>query len=144
MEEQQKLDLFTKRYLGALFIAAVVLLLWWLSGLDFRVGELNDTLRADPELAAYPYQFEVMSLQDGVATVSSPRSAQVPALLYLRIVYPELNNASVTDDSMMAAQEALAAMQARAGEIVISQDDVQSVRWVIDSKWYAYHGVYLD
>ena len=63
---------------------------------------------------------------------------------FLRVVYPELNNASVTDDSMMAAQDTLASIQSHAGKLVKSQDYVESIRWTIDRKWYAYHGIYLD
>lgn len=143
-EEQQGLDQFTKRYLVTLLIAALALLVWWIAGLDSRVSKLNDILKADPELASYPYKFEVRSLENGVAEVSSPRSAQVPVVQFLRIAYPELNSAGVTDDSMMAAQDTLVNMQSRAGKLVSSQDYVTSVRWAIDRKWYAYRGVYLD
>ncbi|MCP5163829.1 MAG: hypothetical protein H6990_02060 [Pseudomonadales bacterium] len=141
---RQGLDTFTRRYLVILICLAAALLLWWLAGLDSRVSELNKILRADPELAAYPYQFEVISLQDGVAEMSSPRSAQVPVSQFLRLAYPQLANTSVTDDAMMAAQDTLATLQSRAAKLVASQGDVNSVRWTLDRKWYAYHGIYLD
>ena len=54
------------------------------------MSALNDLLRADPQLAAYPYRFEVLSLENGVAEISSPRSAQVPVVQFLRLVHPEL------------------------------------------------------
>lgn len=144
MAQEQRLDPFTRRYLAVLLIAGAVALVWWMSGLDSRVGQLNDLLQADPQLAAYPYQFRVLSLDDGVAEMSSPRSAQVPVVQFLRIVYPELGHTSVTDDAMMAAQDRLASLQSHAGKLVAGQPDVQSIRWSIDKKWYAYHGVYLD
>ena len=106
--------------------------------------DVLDQVLADPELAAYPYQFEVISLQDGVAEMSSPRSAQVPVSQFLRLVYPQLANTSVTDDAMMAAQDTLATLQSRAAKLVASQGDVNSVRWTLDREWYAYHGIYLD
>jgi cytochrome bd-type quinol oxidase subunit 2 len=141
---RQGLDTFTKRYLTALLVLAAALLLWWLAGFDSRLSELNDMLRSDPELAGYPYQFEVLSLESGVAEISSPRSAEVPVVQFLRLAYPELANTSVTDDSMMAAQAALVQVQSRAGKLVSSQDDVESIRWTLDRDWYAYHGIYLD
>lgn len=141
---RQDLDAFTKRYLAVLLVLAAGLLLWWLAGLDSRVSALNDLLRADPQLAAYPYRFEVLSLENGVAELSSPRSAQVPVVQFLRLVYPELATTSVTDDAMMAAQEALVQMQSRAGKLVSAQDDVESIRWTLDRDWYAYQGIYLD
>lgn len=142
--KQQGLDPFTKRYLVILMIAAAALLVWWIAGLDSRVSKLNDILQSDSKLAAYPYQFKVISLKNGEAVVSSPRSAQVPVVQFLRIAYPELKNASVTDDSMMAAQDILVSIQSHAGKLVKSQDYVESIRWTIDRKWYAYHGIYLD
>ena len=141
---RQELDAFTKRYLAVLLVLAAGLLLWWLAGLDSRVSALNALLRADPQLAAYPYRFEVLSLENGVAEISSPRSAQVPVVQFLRLVYPELATTSVTDDAMMAAQKALVQMQSRAGKLVSAQDDVQSIRWTLDRDWYAYQGIYLD
>ncbi len=142
--KQSGLDTFTKRYLSALVIAAAVLLVWWIAGLDSRVSELNDLLRADTQLAHYPYQFKVISMDDSVAIVSSPRSAQVPAAQFLRIIHPELSNKSVTDDAMMAAQDTLAGIQSHAATLIKRQGDVDSIRWELDKTWYAYHGVYLD
>lgn len=144
MAESSGMDTFTKRYAVALLVLASLVGIWWISSLDGRVNALNTILRSDPQLAGYPYQFEVISFQDGVAEISSPRSAQVSAMQFLRIVYPELNTASAVDESMMAAQDVLASMQSRAGELVSGEDYVQSIRWSIDKKWYAYHGVYLD
>lgn len=142
--ERPGLDRFTKRYLAALAVVAAALLAWWIGGLDSRVNELNDILRSDPTLSSYPYEFKVISLKNGEAVMSSPRSAQVPVMQFLRIVYPELNNAGVTDDAMMAAQDALAGVQSHAAALVKRQRDVDSIRWEIDRTWYAYHGVYLD
>lgn len=143
-KERQGLDAFTKRYLFALLIVAAAILIWWISSLDSRVSTLNSILQADSRLAEYPYHFEVISLKNGVAEIASPRSAQVPAMKFLRIVYPELQHASAIDVTMMDAQDALASVQSHAGKLISSQKGVQSIRWSIDRKWYAYHGIYLD
>ena len=117
---------------------------WWFSGWDTRVSELNEILEVDKELAAYPYQFKVLSLDDGIAEISSPRSAEVPVIQFLRIVYPQLRNRGVLDEPVMAAQDTLAAMQSRAGKLVSEEPDVKSIRWSIDRQWYASRGVYLN
>ncbi len=144
MSEPTGLDPFTKRYLAGLLIVTVLGLAWWLSGWDTRVSQLNAILEQDQELAAYPYRFKVLSLENGIAEISSPRSADVPVIQFLRIVYPELQSRGVLDESVMAAQDKLVAVQSRAGKLVSDQADVTSIRWSIDRPWYASQGVYLD
>ncbi|QFU77702.1 hypothetical protein EY643_00745 [Halioglobus maricola] len=112
--------------------------------MDTRVGELNDLLDADAELAAYPYSFRVLSLEEGVASMSSPRSAQLSAIQGLRILFPELETESAISPAMMAAQEQLAAVQSRAGKLVGAHENVNRVRWVLDERWLARHGVYVQ
>jgi hypothetical protein len=143
MTEKPGLDEFTKRYLAGLLIVTVLCLVWWLSGWDRRVSQLNAILEADTELAAYPYQFKVISLDNGIAKVSSPRSAEVPVIQFLRIIYPELQRLSVMDEPVMAAQDQLVKIQSRAGKLVSDQEDVKSIRWPLDNQWYESHGVYL-
>jgi len=58
--------------IGLGVIAALVLA--FVASCDPRVGELNELLKADPQLAAYPYSFRVLELEEGVAVMSSPRS----------------------------------------------------------------------
>lgn len=147
MNEQQKntrLDNFTRNYLYVLAGLVLIGFIWWLSSLDFRVREINKLLDADPELAAYPYPFRVISLEKGVAKMSSPRSAKVSAIQSLRLMYPELQQRSAVSDEMMSAQEELARVQSNAGELVKSQEDVSSVHWVLDQRWLANQGVIVD
>tara|TARA_R110001592_G_scaffold357416_1_gene660536 strand:+ start:90385 stop:90819 length:435 start_codon:yes stop_codon:yes gene_type:complete len=144
MAEKLQLDDFTKRYLVGLLVIAVLGLAWWFSGWDRRVGQLSAILEADAELAAYPYQFKVISLENGVAEISSPRSAEVPVIKFLRIVFPELRNSGVMEESVMAAQDKLVAIQSRAGKLVSDEEDVKSIRWSLDRKWYESQGLYLD
>jgi hypothetical protein len=138
------MDQFTKRYLSVLGIVIAVGLLWWLAGQDSRVSELNELLETDQQLSAYPYQFRVLSLEDGIADISSPRSAQMSATRGLRVMFPELQNASAVSPEMMAAQEQLASVQSRAGKLVRDQDDVRRVRWVLDERWLSRHGIYVQ
>lgn len=143
-QKNQGLDEFTRYYLFALAGLAILGLFGWLSSLDFRVSEINDLLEADAELLAYPYPFRVLSLDKGVAQVSSPRSAKLSAIQSLRVMYPALQQSSAVSDEMMAAQQELARVQSYAAEIVKSQEDVNAVRWVLDERWLANHGVRVD
>ena len=145
-EEQPKpgLDNFTRNYLYILIGVAFVGFIWWLSSLDFRVGEINKLLEADTELAAYPYAFRVVSLEKGIAEVSSPRSAKLSAIQSLRVMFPELKQHNAVSDKMVAAQKELARVQSYAGKLVKSQEGVKAVRWVLDRRWLENHGVYID
>lgn len=135
------MDDFTRKYLyflvGIVFIGAI----WWLSSLDFRAREINALLQADSDIAAYPYPFHVISLEEGIAQVSSPRSAQLSAIQSLRILYPALKQSSAVSDEMMEAQTELARIQSKVGKLVKSQEDVNSVRWVLDEQWLIEHGI---
>lgn len=137
------MDDFTRRYLYLLGAIAVAVLVWWASTFDSRVQALNETLQADSVVSAYPYPFRVLSLENGIAEVSSPRSAQMSAIQGLRILFPELQGASAVSDEMMAAQEELARVQSRAGNLVMEQEGVARLRWVLDEAWLASHGVYV-
>lgn len=143
-QETTGMDDFTRRYLYVLLMVVFAGCVWWLSSLDFRAGAINKVLKADAELSSYEYQFRVISLKEGVAQVSSPRSAELPAIQSLRIMYPELQQSSVTSEEVKAAQDKLARMQSYAAELVTSQEGVTTVRWVLDRKWLAKHGVYVD
>ena len=138
------MDDFTRRYLYAL--AAVVLagLVWWVSSIDFKVREINEVLQADPILSSYPYEFRVLSLDNGVAGVSSPRSAKMSAIQGLRIMFPELEGASAISEEMMAAQGELASVQSHAARLVGEQEGVLQVRWVLDERWLSDYGVYVQ
>lgn len=147
MNEEQKntgMDDFTRRYLYVLLMIVLAGFAWWFSSLDFQASAINKVLKADAELANYKYPFRVISLKNGVAQVSSPRSAELPAIQSLRIMYPELQQSSVDSEEVKAAQDELARMQSYAGKLIGNQEGVNSVSWVLDRKWLAKHGVYLD
>mgnify|MGYP001824976291 FL=1 len=138
------MDQFTRRYLYILSAAVIVGFLLWLSNLNPRIGELNYILEADEQLATYPYQFRVLSLDTGVARMTSPRSAQMSAIQGLRIMFPELEGKSPVSPEMIAAQERLASIQTRAAGLVKAQEDVRSVQWILDEQWLSRNGVYME
>jgi len=137
------MDDFSKKYLSVL--GAIVLLAfgWWLVNRDTRVAELNAMLESDSMLASYVYPFRVLSLENGVAEVSSPRSAQIPAMRYLRTINPRLANVPVDHPDMEAAQGELIKHQRRAQELITDAPEVNSIRWTLDTEWYRERGITL-
>lgn len=138
------MDQFTRNYLRALVTIMVISAGWYWLSQDSRVSEINDRLISDSELASYPFQFRVLALKNGIASINSPRSADVPAMLFLRTAYPELRAKAVDHPDMMAAQDTLAATQSRAAKLVSSYADVTNIRWIIDERWFNERGVLLN
>ena len=136
------MDTFTRNYTIGLAAAVLLLLgLWLYSIWSPRAWELNAMLAADAELADYPYAFRVVGLDDGVATLSTPRSTDFPAVRFLALIDPTLANAAQDDSRMVAAQQELIAHQKRAMALVQAEPDVSSVRWELDVRWLADRGV---
>lgn len=138
------MDTFTRNYTIALVTVVTGTLLWLWLDRDERVDELNARLEADTVLEGYPYRFRVFTLKDGIATMGSPRSAQVSTMRFLRTAFPQLQRTAVDHPDMMAAQDVLANMQSRAEAMIRNEFDVRSVRWQIDERWFNERGVFLD
>jgi len=138
------MDTFTRNYLIGLSMILLVAFGLWLANYSFRVGELNNLLENEPFLADYPYQFRVLSLNNGVAELASPRSASMPAIKFLAIVYPDLKGKSPQNPILIEAQKELAERQAFAKRLMLQQADISSVNWTLDRDWYAKNDVYLE
>jgi len=132
------------KYTLFLITLATVLLAYWALNYDPRVSELNDLLSQETELSRYPYQFKVIELDKGTAVMSSPRSPQVSVLKFLSIIKPELRRKNPDSPEVIAAQKELAHHQQKAKKMVLSQPDVNQVRWELDKGWFAGYGIYVD
>jgi hypothetical protein len=138
------MDRFTRNYAIGLAIAVAALVAIWIaSAWHPRVRVLNQLLQADPYLSAYPYHFRVLSLEHGIATMSTPRSFDFPVIRFLAIIHPELARAAPDDPQMMAAQQDLVNHQKKAQALISRQPDVKAVRWQLDTEWLSNHGVRL-
>ena len=107
------------------------------------VRALNATLKQDEQLSSYPYTFRVLRLKDGVATMTSPRSASVPVPMIISVIEPALSGISVNDERFFAAQQRLADMQSRAHTLVTASPDVDRVIWALDEAWLQSQGITL-
>jgi hypothetical protein len=138
------MDRFTRNFLRIFAGIVGIVIIVWLVNLNPRVGELNNLLKDDNQLSKYPYQFKVLDLDHGVATLTSPRSAQVPAVRFLAIIFPHLDSRDTNSPDMIAAQKELANLQSKAKKLVLQQSDVNQVIWKIDQGWYLDHGIMLQ
>lgn len=137
------MDNFTRVY--SIILAAVVVVVLVMTFYETPgVAKLNALLEADPAVSAYPYRFRVLELENGVATLGTPRSANFPASRALGILYPELQNEMPDSPAMIDAQKELARVQAIAGRTVEASEDVDRVTWVLDEKWLRNAGINPD
>ncbi len=125
----------------ALFVGLA--LLWFLKQ-DPAINNMNAVLKTDAELQAYPYQFRAMKVENGIATLSSPRSPQVSVLQFFQIAKPALDTSNPDSPAMIAAQKELAHVQEKAGKLAKAQAGITEVQWEIDRSWYASHGLIVE
>lgn len=108
-----------------------------------EVRALNAVLKQDDKLNNYPYRFRVLAVKNGVAVMTSPRSADVPVPVIIKVIDPSLQNVSVSEERFFEAQQTLADLQAYAREQVMAQQGISRVIWKLDEEWLLSHGVKL-
>ncbi len=138
------LDRGTKIYAGVLGAILSIVVIIWLSSLDFRLGEIDDLLQQDAEVAGYPYKFRALEIHGKTAVISSPRSTSMPAVRFLGIISPSLANKSDQDPAVIAAQKELGAVQSKVRKLVLSHNDIEDLQWQLDRQWYADRGLTID
>jgi hypothetical protein len=139
-----RLDRGTKIYAGVLGSLIVIGIIAWVLTLDFRLGEIDAMLRKDKEISDYPYPFKALQINGTTAIMSTPRSNTLPAVKFLGMINPGLNNKSEQDPEVISAQKELGAIQSKVRKLVLSRDDIEKVSWRIDKEWYAQKGVWID
>ena len=137
------MDKFSRNY--SIVLAIVVgALLFLFTHKNPELAEMNALLDADSELAAYPYTFRVLRIEDRVAIMTTPRSPEFPAYRALGLLFPDLANLPQEDPRLMQGQLVMAGIQEHARDIVLKTGHVSQVEWEIDKKWLSGHGVQLD
>ncbi len=136
----------TRRTTAILVLAAALAALLYWTRSDPQVEALNQAIARSgtPALREYPYQFRVLRLENGVATMTTPRSPQVPVFRMIRAIDPKLKPRDTRDPEFVAAEKALAGVQEEARRIVLAQPDVKSVKWELDRNWLIDHGIAVD
>jgi hypothetical protein len=141
----ESMDKFTRNYSIILGVVVVALLAWWINSIwQPEAWKINDMLDEDAELADYPYQFRVKRFENGVATISTPRNFQVPAIRFLEVIRPELAGLAQDDPKMIEAQQGLIDHQKRTQGLVLAHPGVERVDWELDVQWLADHGVQVN
>lgn len=129
-----------QQLLVVLALFAGLMVLWFLKQ-DPQLNQLKAVLQNDSELQAYPYHVHIMKIEDGVVTLSSPRSAEVSVLQFLQIAFPNLDTSNPDSPSMIAAQKQLAHIQEKSAKLIRAQPGIKDTQWEIDRDWYANHGL---
>lgn len=137
------MDKFTRNYSIILGIVVVGLLVLFAYE-DPKLTELNDMLQADTALDAYPYNFRVLRLENSVATMTTPRSADFPAFRALGLLFPALENLPQDDPQLMQGQLDMAHTQEHAKALVLGSGHASHVVWELDTDWLARHGIHVE
>jgi hypothetical protein len=138
------LDRGTKIYAAVLGGICLIFVVIWIANLDLRLAEIDEMLRQDPAIAAYPYRFKALEIHGSTAVLSTPRSTVMPAIRFLAVIKPNLANRSEQDPAVISAQKELGEVQFKVKKLVLTRPDIEDVRWRLDKQWYADHGIFVD
>lgn len=108
-----------------------------------RIWQLNQTLKQDPKLAEYPYDFRALMFLHGVVTLTRPYDDQVPVVGFLAAQDPSLAGKPADDPAVVAAAERLRDLEMHAIGLMLAQPDVNSVLWALDRARLSKLGVAL-
>lgn len=123
-----------KQFIIVMLVAA--LFVGWLGWRGFEVISLNHALTADEIVANYPYQHRVVRVEGNTAIMTSLRSLDTPTRDALNAIFPSMRNLADTSREWQSAERELAQVQARAGDIILSQSGIDRIRWELDKNWY--------
>jgi hypothetical protein len=134
------MDKFTRNYSIVLGLIVVVLVAVFMYE-DPQIQSLNDRLLQDTRLSTYPYKFRVLRLENGVATMTTPRSAEFPAFRALGLLFPSLDGLPQDDTRLMQGQLDMAQLQEYAKGMVLDAEFVEHVVWELDTQWLGRHDI---
>ena len=134
------MDRGTKIY--AIFIAAIAIIITFnLLYESPKVSELNQRLKKIPEIINFPYQFRVIKVDGTVATMNTPRSAEVPVSKILHLLFPEVSKMSPQSELFQKTQKKLAIVQTLARDTVLKDPSIKHIKWQLDNDWLFQHGI---
>lgn len=112
-----------------------------------QVALVNDALQTSSSTAllAYPYHFKVLSVdKKGIATVSTPRSPDMPVYRMIGAIDPNLSGKDPSDPDFIHAEQQIGDMQAQAAQIILKQPGIHGIKWQLDDDWLEEHGITPD
>ena len=136
------MDRGTKIYaivLGTLCLALAITFLYE----SPKISKLNKQLKSIEEIKNFTYQFRVVRINNRVAIMSSPRSTAVPVSQVLGILFPEVKGKTTQSPEFQKAQKSLATVQTLARNTVLSDKEIEQVKWELDRSWLIQKGVTL-
>ncbi len=136
------MDRGSRNYLIFLTVLVAGLLVIFLYE-DPMVSKLNDMLEEDLKITSFPYAFRVVRVDDGVATLSTPRSTDVPVEQVMGILFPKVAGCAPDSAEFQKAQQHLAAVQTRVRELILAEPGVKRISWQLDRNWLTQHGLVL-
>lgn len=116
---------------------------WFIQRPDGRARELNHILQSQgsQRMKNYPYRFHVLRVENDTAIMATPRNFDVPALHFIRALHPDIDVMDNNNPAFIAAEKALGEMQSEARNIVLSQSDINNVKWELDKAWLKAHHI---
>ena len=109
-----------------------------------KVQDLNNQLESIKEINDFPYQFKVLRVNNGIATMNSPISTELPCGKVIAIIFPSLKGKSLLSPEYQKAQKLLAKVQMLASKNVKSDPDISRIVWELDRSWLIQNGVSLN
>ena len=106
-----------------------------------KVKELNEQLEAIKKVKDFPYSFRVLRINNGIATMNSPISIDLPCGKVIAIIFPQLKGKSLLSPEYQQAQEQLAEVQMLASNHVKSDPEINKIIWELDKTWLIQNGV---
>ena len=134
------MDRGTKIYtliLGAVCLSLALIFLYE----SPQIKSLNHQLEAIKEINDFPYAFKVLRVNNGVATMNSPISTELPCGEVIGLIFPEIKNKSLLSPEYQNAQEKLARVQMLASNTIKSDPEIHKIVWELDKSWLILHGV---
>lgn len=137
------MDRGTKIYALVLGIICLILAFTFLYESP-KVSQLNTQLQSIQAIHEFPYRFKVLRVNNGVATMNSPISTELPCGKVIGILFPALQGKSLQSPEYPKAQQLLAKVQMLAGNTVKSDPDIHHIVWELDRNWLIHNGVSLN
>lgn len=126
--------------LGTICLSLIIIFLYETP----KVKELNHQLQSNKEIKQFPYQFKVLRVNNGTATLNSPVSTELPCGKVIEIIFPSIRGKSLLSPEFQKAKNSLAKIQILLANMVKSDPEITKIIWELDRPWLIQNGVSLN